>query len=321
MNVWILTVLCLVSVAYRVTGYVVPSRSKDDTSYADKDPSCHSETKAEFVDWCEPYKERTCLTQNKEKCTVEEMNNCTSAIETNIERACFDVKELVCSLKEVIHYDTVGETYQIMSCFYSKDMICDTVYNMESTPTDDYQCLSVETPNCHLEEQVINDVICTHTVDFDCSKEVLPDMYKSNVVACARFPRKDCYNIPRKVMVETCKQDYFNYCEKFTNVEPLPVEDQNCHFEPKKLCFVRNMKRIRKVKKYSYVNDCKQVARQICEQVEKHTVQPRCHKQERLKCSYEPVEICKETDELYCQKVEEVTEVEVCENKFATTYL
>jgi len=320
LKIWTLTFTCLLLILNGVTGFVIP-RDLDTLYGEEEEPTCHMEYKTEYQDWCEPYQEQTCLTQNKENCVREELNNCTTVIETSLERTCVNVTEMVCNLVENIHYDTVHETYQVMSCFYSKDMVCDTVYNMETISKDNYHCVLVETPNCYLSEQVINDVICTDTIDFQCSKALLPDMDKTNEVVCARIPRKDCYKIPRKVLVEVCKQDNYDYCEKLTNNEPMPVESQNCHFVPKKFCLVRDRKRARKVKRYSYVKECKQVVRQICHPLERNVVKPRCEKQNRMKCSYEPVEKCQEMDKLFCQKVDMGTEVEICDRKFDTNYL
>merc|ERR1712112_294520 len=33
------------------------------------------------------------------------------------------------------------------------------------TTKDDYQCTNVETPNCYMEEKIINDVTCTNSVE------------------------------------------------------------------------------------------------------------------------------------------------------------
>merc|ERR1712189_119942 len=123
---------------------------------------------------------------------------------------------------------------------------------------DDYQCCNVETPNCYMEEKVINDVTCTNTVEFDCrrQKTTKPDGYGGYEVVCARKPKQDCYNIPRKIQVEVCKTDVHRYCEKFSNVFPFPVEEQNCHFEPKKICELEMKTRPKKAKKYSYTKDC-----------------------------------------------------------------
>merc|ERR1712183_36786 len=77
-----------------------------------KDPYCHKVEKAIFKNKCEPYKERTCWTQNEEVCEPVMYKNCTGVIETNIERVCFNVNELVCNLVEAVHYETLEETYQ-----------------------------------------------------------------------------------------------------------------------------------------------------------------------------------------------------------------
>merc|ERR1712179_274168 len=39
------------------------------------------------------------------------------------------------------------------------------------TTKDDYQCTNVETPNCYMEEKVINDVTCTNSVEFNCKRD------------------------------------------------------------------------------------------------------------------------------------------------------
>ena len=81
-----------------------------------KDPYCHKVEKVVFENQCEPYKEKTCWTQNQEICEPKFFKNCTGVIETNIERVCFNVNELVCNLVEAIHYETLEETYQVQRC-------------------------------------------------------------------------------------------------------------------------------------------------------------------------------------------------------------
>merc|ERR1712179_384492 len=53
---------------------------------------------------------------------------------------------------------------------------------------------------------------------------------------------------------------------KFSNIFPFPVEEQNCHFEPKKICELEMKTRPKKAKKYSYTKDCKEQPREICDQ-------------------------------------------------------
>jgi hypothetical protein len=77
----------------------------------------------------------------------------------------------------------------------------------------------------------------------------------------------------------------------------------------------------KQAKKYSYTKECKKVDRKLCDQVEKNFIKPNCDEQERLKCTYEPVKNCEEKDEVFCDKQEVVGEEEVCDDKFATSYL
>ena len=166
-----------------------------------QDPYCHKVEKTIFVNQEEPYTEKTCYTQNTERISKVLYKNCTGVIETNIERVCFNVNELVCSLVEAIHYETLEETYQVQKCFTGKDRVCDTTYKIDTTTKDDYQCCNVETPNCYMEEKIINDVTCTNTVEFDCRrvKSTHNDGYGQKEVSCIQKPKQDCYNIPRKV--------------------------------------------------------------------------------------------------------------------------
>merc|ERR1712211_199911 len=85
---------------------------------------------------------------------------------------------------------------------------------------------------------------------------------------------------------------------------PVPVEEQNCHFDPKKICELEMKTRPKKAKKYSYTKDCKEQPREICDQCEKKSLRPVCEMQERLECVYKPKEECRDEDKQYCYKVE-----------------
>jgi len=289
-----------------------------------KNPYCHMEEKVVFENQCEPYTEKTCWTQNQEECNPVMYKNCTGVIQTKVDRVCFNVNELVCSLVETIHYETLEETYQVQRCFTGKDRICDTIFKIDTTTKDDYQCIDIDhLDHCYMEEKVINDVTCTNSVEFDCKrvKSTKNDGYGAPDVVCERTPKQDCYEIPRKVQVEVCKTDIHPYCEKFPNTHPFPVEEQNCHFEPKKICELETKSRPKKAKKYSYTKDCKEQPRLICDQCETRSLQPVCDFQERLTCSYIPKEQCSEEHKQYCHKVEKINLVEVCDSKFDTRYL
>jgi len=79
--------------------------------------------------------------------------------------------------------------------------------------------------------------------------------------------------------------------------------------------------RPKKAKKYSYTKDCKEQPREICDQCEKKNLREVCETQDRLECTYKPVEQCEDEAKQYCHKVEEVVLEEVCDMKFDTSYL
>ena len=79
-----------------------------------------------------------------------------------------------------------------------------------------------------------------------------------------------------QIRKEHCQPTTQRFCQKFTNSFPQPVEEQNCHFEPKKVCEIQRRTRERKAKRYSYSQDCKVVPREVCDQEEKKSVVPAC---------------------------------------------
>merc|ERR1711970_484754 len=83
--------------------------------------------------------------------------NCTSVIEESEHRECFDVTELVCKLVENIQYEMVDETYTVQRCTRVTDRVCDTVYDLDVTTRDDFQCIDLEHQYCWDEEKIVKD--------------------------------------------------------------------------------------------------------------------------------------------------------------------
>ena len=75
-----------------------------------------------------------------------------------------------------------------------------------------------------------------------------------------------------QIQVEVCKTDVHRYCEKFSNIFPFPVEEQNCHFEPKKICELEMKTCPKKAKKYSYTKDCKEKPKELSDQCKKNII-------------------------------------------------
>ena len=165
--------------------------------------------KVVFENQYEQYVETTYYMQKKKSCVTKTLNNCTGVIEMNIERVCFDVKELVDDLVEAIHYEIPEETDQVQRCITGKDKVCDTTYKTDMTTKDDDQGTNVETPNCYMEEKVINDVNCTSVVEPNRKRDKSSknDGYGPKGVIYDRKPTQNCYNFPRKTQVKVCKTD------------------------------------------------------------------------------------------------------------------
>jgi len=297
-----------------------PELYASQNGYTQRKPKCHWVDKVSYEDKCIDYKEKICYTQNVEKCVDHEYRNCTGTIETKAERECFGVKEFICGLKERVDFDTINEEFQVQRCTIVKDRVCDTTFDIDVIERDDFQCCDVESEKCEDKEEVIDDVTCKTTVDFECSKEKRVDGYGKETV-CHPNERENCYKTPRTIRREQCYPHSERYCQKFTNLHPEPVEKQNCHFEPKKVCELETRSRPRKSKKYSYSQDCKPVDREICDQTERKRVVPVCVFEVRPKCDYEPETKCIDEDKKYCYKMEVIDREEVCDDKFAVEFL
>jgi len=289
--------------------------------YGREAPRCTMVDKVEYKDVCEPYMEKICVTQNKEQCHEVPFKNCTGIIETKQDRRCFDVTELVCGRKEEVQFDTLVAEFSVQLCTVMKERLCDTTFVIGQTTRDDFQCTDLETTVCMDKMATIQDVTCKDTFDFDCQKKKAADLGMEGYgmfTTCEKIPRKRCYETPRQVRTEVCQPEKSRFCQKLTNVHPEPEQRQNCHFEPKKVCELQKRTRNKKAKRYSYSQDCKPVARNICETCEVKEVVPRCEQESRLVCTYRPEEKCMERAQQHCYKQEVKTQDEVCDDKFVT---
>jgi len=291
------------------------------SDYGREAPRCTMMDKVEYKDVCEPYMEKVCVTQPKEDCRPVPFRNCTGVIETKQDRRCFDVTELVCGLKEEVQFDTIVEEFSVQLCTVMKERLCDTSYVIGQVSRDDFQCTDLETTVCMDKMSTIMDVTCKESFDFDCQKKKAAELGMEGYgmfTTCEKIPRKRCYETPRQVRTEVCQPEHSRYCQKVTNEHPEPEQRQNCHFEPKKVCELQKRTRNKKAKRYSYSQDCKSMARNICETCEVKEVVPRCEQESRLVCTYKPEEKCNVREQQYCYKQEVKTTEQVCDDKFVT---
>jgi len=274
--------------------------------------TCRLEDQISFKDVCIPYKERTCQTHFKEDCVQIPHRVCTGTISTAYERACFDVDELICSLKEDMDYESLEEEFYVQLCTVVKERVCDTTFDIAVQTHDDFQCAILDGQLCEDKEVEIKDVTCKETSEFDCQKVAPPEGY-GKIMQCTPVPVKSCYETPRTVRKEECRQDNTRFCEKFSNAFPQPEQRQNCHFEPKKVCELQRRVRPKKAKRFNYSTDCKVSSRQICDQFEKRKVVPVCREDYRRQCDYSPTETCTEEAKEYCYKEEVKEQKEICD--------
>merc|ERR1711931_391679 len=247
---------------------------------------CHFVDKIVYKDECIPYVEKTCRTHQEEECHEVMDKKCKTEVDDDVDRECFEVTELLCQLVESIDYEVIQDSYTVQRCSRTTDRICDTVYDLSSNTQDDFQCVKVESPDCHVEEKIIKDRTCIYSVDFECGKLKAYDGKHS--VQCDKVPTKKCYDTPRKIREEVCKPKMDKVCEKLTNEFPVPQEKQNCH------------------------NECKPVKRQVCDDSLKKKLKVTCEKEPRNVCTYEPKEKCKEENKKYCFKTEAKLHEKVC---------
>merc|ERR1712183_186644 len=213
----------------------------------DKD-DCHPVERTVYKDECLPYIEKTCYTQQVEQCKDVYEKNCTSVIDESEHRECFDVTELICKLVENIQYEMVDETYTVQRCTRVTDRVCDTVYDLDVTTKDDFQCIDLEHQYCWDEEKIVKDRTCVYGIDFECGKH--KDKDGKGAVKCEKVPKKKCElevrSRPKKakkyVYHKDCKpvsRKVCDTCEKKT-LSPVcdKVHKQVCKYKPEEKCQV-----------------------------------------------------------------------------------
>merc|ERR1712002_1183414 len=271
---------------------------------------CHFVDKIVYKDECIPYVEKTCRTHQEEECHEVMDKKCTTEIDVDEDRECFEVTELLCQLVEGIEYEVIQEPYTIQRCTRTTDRICDTVYDLSSKFQDDFQCVKIETPDCHVVEKIIKDRTCIYDVDFECGK--LKDYDGKHSVQCDKVPTKKCYDTPRTIREEVCKPKTDKVCEKLTNELPVPQEKQNCHPEQMKQCELEQRQRPKKARNFVYSKECKPVKRRVCGDAQKSKLKPKCEMVPRSVCDYKPKEKCHDEQKKYCFKTEAKLHEKVC---------
>ncbi len=138
---------------------------------------------------------------------------------------------------------------------------------------------------------------------------------------CHKTPEEKCYKTPRKVSQQSCYSVPEKICEKMSENVPAVKPRQSCHMEDKRVCDLvkrtqpkqvirihfkmfllksKSMLLTFQVKKYVYSKQCRNVARQVCENADMKTLVPSCVPTMRKKCEYYPEEKCEKIPRKKC---------------------
>ena len=218
-----------------------------------------------------------------------------------------------------------------------KERICDQTYKFDDQTMDELLCEKVPIPNCKNEFITVHEETCVDRVRFDCHFDqgsgygngFLQSLREEKRYGqwgktpawgneppsppgpdpnwqdkCRMVPNKHCSKTPRTRKIEVCKQESKEECRKVTNRHPRPKQEQVCKDEPYEECELVNQDKEERIQVPQYDQECKDVAKPLCDNVETTTLEVKCVTEDRPVCQYEekPME-CTETPKQYCLDV------------------
>ena len=139
---------------------------------------CNTEKKLNFVDKCEPYKERTCHSLNRETCHNREIRNCSTAIlVSTVEEMCLNNTDKFCTLVEDMKKVDEEEVILEESCEEKEEEVCDYRYKVEKTWVKEEQCVEIDNNmvNCKQENtscDVGNEKYCDNNPSDESGQQV-----------------------------------------------------------------------------------------------------------------------------------------------------
>lgn len=130
---------------------------------------------------------------------------------------------------------------------------------------------------------------------------------------CRRTQDTKCYKTPRTVTVQQCTRRTDRVCETLRESQPTVAPRQVCRNEEKKVCDLEERTQPKQVKKYVYSRYCNPVPRAVCENADQKTLVPSCVQVTRKHCTYSPVEQCQDVAKEHCYQVNQRVRRERCE--------
>jgi len=259
---------------------------------------CNTEKKVNFVDKCEPYKERTCHSVNRETCHNREIRNCsTTALVSRVEEQCLNTTDIFCTLVEDMKKVDEEEVILEESCEEKQEEVCDYMHKVEKTWVEEEQCVEIDNNavNCKQEN-----------TSCDVGKEKYCDNTPSNESGQQEDGMVGC-------------EPPVPFCRNVTSQHAKLVVTEICHDKPITVCRMNEVIKPVSRQKFTYKESCTMVPKIECKMVERMKLEAKCVSQSRPVCQHHlQDETCKEEEKEYCYQAAEVEEVEVCDDLFQT---
>ena len=261
----------------------------EETCYTQNNETCKYEKFKNCTGVIEAKMERQCFDVHELVCGLQEKLEYFTLQEDYQVQLCSVVKDRICDTTYDIDVNT-RDDFQCCNLEYEHCEDKDAVLNdVTCKKTVEFQCRKEKRTNGGYGKETICDKVPKENC-YDTPRTVsiyLPrfiwsclilffiTVFKFNFFfTCSTFSVACVLHL--QVRKELCRPQTSRYCQKFTNPFPEPVEKQNCHFEPKKICELQTRSRPRKAKRYSYTQDCTPIPRQLCDHVQTKKVVPVC---------------------------------------------
>ena len=104
---------------------------------------------------------------------------------------------------------------------------------------------------------------------------------------CRRIPNKRCYKTPRRVKIQKCEEEKERKCQKVSNRDPRPTQQQSCHDEPYEECEVEKQHQAKMLQVPKYTEECETVPRELCDTTGTTTLEVKCVDETKPVCEWE----------------------------------
>ena len=229
----------------------------------------------------------------------------------------------------------------IISYYSIIERLCDTIWQFDHATKDEFLCKEITKPKCTDEWKTLYEETCKTTYRFDCRVPTPASGYGDWVVnslqqvhrykngnkpynhynqaiqaaemrnkhienfKCRRTPNKRCHKTPRRVKIQKCEEEKENKCQKVTNRDPRPTQQQSCHDEPYEECEVEKQHQPKMIQVPRYTEECESVPRELCDNQGTTTLEVKCVDESKPVCEWEQSNEpeCTKTPREHCYQV------------------